>query len=150
MRKLILSFLLSSKIIFSQTALLDTNSILIGEQVIFTISNSTNETNSWPTYTKLLIEGIEIIQEGKIDTINDIISQNFIITSWDSGSYYIPEIYFSENSKTEGLLLNVQSVFIEKDAKLKDIKKPLEAPIDWRDLAMDSWCFNNFYNYLYN
>ncbi len=131
MRKLILSFLVSSKIIFSQTALLDTNSILIGEQVNFTISNSITETNSWPTYTKLLIEGIEIIKEGKIDTINDIISQNFIITSWDSGSYYIPEISFSENSKTEGLLLNVQSVFLEDDEKLKDIKKPLQAPINW-------------------
>lgn len=135
MRKLILSFLLSSKIIFSQTALLDTNSILIGQQVIFTISNSVSESNSWPTYTNFLIEGIEIIQEGKIDTINNIISQNFIITSWDSGSYYIPEISFSENSKTEGLLLNVQSVFIEQDAKLKDIKKPLRAPIDWRDIS---------------
>lgn len=134
MRKLILSFLLSSKIIFSQTALLDTNSILIGQQVVFTINNSITETNSWPTYTNFLIEGIEIIQEGKIDTINDMISQNFIITSWDSGTYYIPEISFSENSKTEGLLLNVRSVFIENDAKIKDIKKPLLAPIDWKEI----------------
>ena len=82
MRKLILIFLLSSKVIFSQTAILDTSSILIGEQVNFTISNTITETNIWPTYAKFLVEGIEIIKEGKLDTVQNIISQNFIITAW--------------------------------------------------------------------
>ena len=134
MKKLIFIFLLSSKVIFSQTAILDTNSILIGEQVNFTISNTITETNIWPTYTEFLVEGVEIIKEGKLDTTKDIISQNFIITAWDSGSYYIPAISFSDNSKTEGLLLNVQSIILEEGAELADIKQPMQAPIGWSDI----------------
>jgi low affinity Fe/Cu permease len=134
MKKLILIFLLSSKVIFSQTAILDTSSILIGEQVNFTISNTITETNIWPTYTEFLVEGVEIIKEGKLDTVKNIISQNFIITAWDSGSYYIPSISFSDNSKTEGLLLNVQSIILEEGAELADIKQPMQAPIGWSDI----------------
>jgi hypothetical protein len=134
MKKLIFIFLLSSKVIFSQTAILDTSSILIGEQVNFTISNTITETNIWPTYTEFLVEGVEIIKEGKLDTVKNIISQNFIITAWDSGSYYIPTISFSDNSKTEGLLLNVQSIILEEGAELTDIKQPMQAPIGWSDI----------------
>lgn len=134
MKKLILFFLLSSKVIFSQTAILDTSSILIGEQTNFTISNTITETNIWPTYTEFLVEGVEIIKEGKLDTAKDIISQNFIITAWDSGSYYIPAISFSDNSKTEGVLLNVQSIILEEGAELADIKQPMKAPIGWSDI----------------
>jgi len=134
MKKLILIFLLSSKLIFSQTAILDTNSILIGEQVNFTISNTITKTNIWPTYADFLTEGIEIIKEGKLDTVKNIISQKFIITAWDSGSYYIPSISFSDNSKTEGLLLNVESIILEEGAELADIKQPMQAPIGWSDI----------------
>ncbi len=134
MKKLIFISLLSSKIIFSQTAILDTSSILIGEQVNFTISNTITETNIWPTYNEFLVEGVEIIKEGKLDTAKNIISQNFIITAWDSGSYYIPAIFFSDNSKTEGVLLNVQSIILEKGAELADIKQPMQAPIGWSDI----------------
>ena len=134
MKKLILILLLSSKVIFSQTAILDTSSILIGEQVNFTISNTITETNIWPNYTEFLVEGVEIIKEGKLDTAKNIISQNFIITAWDSGSYYIPAISFSDNSKTEGLLLNVQSIILKEGAELADIKQPMQAPIGWSDI----------------
>ena len=133
MKKLILLIFISN-FAFSQTAILDTSSILIGEQVNFTISNTIIETNIWPTYTEFLVEGVEIIKEGKLDTVQNIISQNFIITAWDSGSYYIPAISFSDNSKTEGLLLNVQSIILEEGAELADIKQPMQAPIGWSDI----------------
>ena len=133
MKKLI-TLLLISNFAFGQTAKLDTNSILIGEHTTFSISNTISETEVWPTYEEFLVEGVEIIKEGKLDTVNSIISQNFIITAWDSGSYYIPPISFSENSKTEGLLLNVQTITLEEGAELKDIKQPMEAPIGWSDI----------------
>ena len=132
--KKVITLLLISNFAFAQTASLDTNSILIGEQINFSISNTISETEFWPTYEKFLVEGIEIIKEGKIDTSENLISQNFIITAWDSGSYYIPTILFSANSKTEGLLLNVQTIILEEGAELKDIKKPMEAPIGWSDI----------------
>jgi hypothetical protein len=133
MKKLIL-FLFISNFVFAQTAVLDTNSILIGEQINFSISNTISKTEVWPTYEEFLVGGVEIIQEGKLDTTENLISQKFIITSWDSGSYYIPPISFSANSKTEGLLLNVQTIALEEGAELKDIKQPMEAPIGWSDI----------------
>jgi hypothetical protein len=133
MKKLIL-FLFISNFVFAQTAVLDTNSILIGEQINFSISNTIGETEVWPTYEEFLVEGVEIILEGKLDTTENLISQNFIITAWDSGSYYLPPISFSANSKTEGLLLNVQTIILEEGAELKDIKQPMEAPIGWSDI----------------
>ena len=133
MKKLIL-LLFISNFAFAQTAKLDTNAILIGEQINFSISNTISETEVWPTYDAFLVEGIEIIKEGKLDTSDNLISQNFIITAWDSGSYYIPPIAFSATSKTQGLLLNVQTIILEEGAELKDIKQPMEAPIGWSDI----------------
>ncbi len=133
MKKLTL-FLFISNFAFAQTSLLDTNSILIGEQINFTISNTISKTEVWPTFEEFLVKGVEIIEEGKLDTSENLISQNFIITAWDSGSYYIPPISFSANSKTEGLLLNVQTVILEEGAELKDIKQPMLAPIGWSDI----------------
>jgi len=132
--KKIITLLLLSKFAFAQTASLDTNSILIGEQINFSINNTISETEVWPTYEEFLVEGIEIIKQGKLDTNKNIISQNFIITSWDSGSYYIPPIVFSATSKTQGLLLNVQTIILEEGAELKDIKQPMEARIGWSDI----------------
>ena len=133
MKKLITLILLSN-FSFAQTALLDTNSILIGEQTNFTISNKISNTSIWPTYEEFLVEGVEIIQASKLDTAENIISQTFTITAWDSGSYYIPAIEFTENSKTEGLLFNVSAVILEEGAELKDIKQPIEEPIGWSDI----------------
>jgi len=132
--KKIIALLLVSNIAWGQTAIMDTNSILIGEQINFSISNPISETEVWPTYDEFLADGIEIIKQGKLDTNENLISQNFIITAWDSGSYYIPPISFSTNNKIEGLLLNVQSVILEEGAELKDIKQPMEAPIGWSDI----------------
>ena len=133
MKKLIILLLLSN-FAFSQTARLDTNSILIGEQTNFTIENKISKTSIWPTYEEFLVEGVEIIQASKLDTSENIISQTFTITAWDSGSYYIPAIEFAENSKTEGILFNVSTVILEEDAELKDIKQPIEEPIGWSDI----------------
>lgn len=132
--KKIIALLLVSNIAWGQTALMDTNSILIGEQINFSISNPISATEVWPIYEDFLVEGIEIIKQGNLDTNENLISQNFIITIWDSGSYYIPPISFSENSKTKGLMLNVQTITLEEGAELKDIKQPMEAPIGWSDI----------------
>ena len=77
---------------------------------------------------------MRLFRKEKLDTTENLISQNFIITAWDSGSYYVPPISFSANSKTEGLLLTVQTVILEEGAELKDIKQPMEAPIGWSDI----------------
>ena len=133
MRKVIYILLLSN-FAFAQTATLDSNTILIGQQINFTITNKVTSTKIWPTYNEFLVEGIEIIKASKIDTTDGVITQEFVITALDSGSYFIPPIAFSENSKTEGLLLNVQTIILAEDAELKDIKQPIEEPIGWSDI----------------
>jgi len=134
MKKLIFIFLTISNVLFSQTVSIDTNSILIGQQINLTITNSVNNTTIWPIYNDTIINGIEIINSSSIDTTEKIISQRFIITAWDSGSYYIPPIQFSENSKTTGILLTVSNVILEEGAELKDIKQPMNAPIGWSEI----------------
>ena len=132
--KKVIYILLLSNFAFAQTATLDSNTILIGQQINFTIRNEVKATKIWPTYNEFLVEGIEIIKASKIDTTDGVITQEFVITAWDSGSYFIPPIAFSENSKTEGLLLNVQTIILAEDAELKDIKQPIEEPIGWSDI----------------
>ena len=83
---------------------------------------------------QILVAISDRINRSNIDTTEKIISQTFTITAWDSGSYYIPPIQFSENSKTSGILLTVSDVFIEEGAELKDIKQPMNAPIGWSDI----------------
>ena len=134
MKKLIVIFLISSHVLFSQTVSIDTNSILIGQQINLTITNEVNNTTIWPIYNDTIINGVEIINSSSIDTVANIISQTFTITAWDSGSYYIPPIQFSENSKTSGILLNVNTVTLEEDGELKDIKQPMNAPIGWSEI----------------
>ncbi len=132
--KNIIYILLISNFTFAQTATLDTNSILIGQQINFTITNEVINTDVWPGYDDFLVEELEIINASKVDTTNGIINQKFIITAWDSGSYYIPPITFSATKKTKGLLINVQSVTLEEGAELKDIKQPINEPIGWSDI----------------
>ena len=132
--KKIIYMLFLSNLIFAQTAILDTNTILIGQQTKYTITNNKENTDFWPYYDKLLTENIEIIEASIIDTNNGIISQYFTITSWDSGTYYIPPIIFSDNYQTKGAMFNVKIPILDNDAKLKGIKKPIEEPIGWSDI----------------
>ena len=124
----IIYLLFLSNLIFAQTAILDTNTILIGQQTKYIISNEKENTEFWPYYDKLLTENIEIIEASIIDTNNGIISQHFTITSWDSGSFYIPPIIFSDNYQTQSTMFNVKMPILDNEPKLKDIKKPIEEP----------------------
>tara|TARA_B100000214_G_scaffold248086_1_gene182221 strand:+ start:4249 stop:5103 length:855 start_codon:yes stop_codon:yes gene_type:complete len=132
--KNVIYILLLTKLAFSQNAKLDTNVILIGEQINLTLSNPLDKTEIWPNYTDFLPEEIEVINALKIDTINNLITQKIIITAWDSGSYYISPIKFSQNEETQGIIINVKTIEIAEDAKLKDIKEPINEPIGWSDI----------------
>ena len=133
MKKLIL-ILCISNFIFAQNAHVDTNSILIGEHIVLSISNQLKLSKNWPVYNDTIVKGLEVIHKSEIDTTDNIVSQKFIITSWDTGSYYIPPYYFSKNTKTNALTINVQTLKLEENAKLKDIKRPIKEPLGWSDI----------------
>ena len=139
-RILFIILLISSALLFAQNQSLDTSLIRIGEQTKISINCDFEKKESfvWPSFNDTLITGIEIIEKGEIDSLENekslTISQNFIITAFDSGTYFIPPIIFNENKKTEGLILNVQTVELAEDSQLMDIKPPMEAPYGWSDI----------------
>ena len=139
-RILFIILLISSALLFAQNQSLDTSLIRIGEQTKISINCDFEKEESfvWPSFNDTLITGIEIIEKGEIDSLENerllTISQNFIITAFDSGTYFIPPIIFNENKKTEGLILNVQTVELAEDSQLMDIKPPMEAPYGWSDI----------------
>ena len=141
MRKLIFTiFFFTSTLLFSQVQNLDTSVIRIGEQTKLSISCNFEKGESfvWPNFNDTIISGVEIIERTKVDSTETkdtiTISQQFIITAFDSGNYYLPPIIFNETQKAEGLILNVKTIELADDAELKDIKPPINAPYGWSDI----------------
>ena len=166
MKKLIIFILiiLSNKISLAENfqATLDTNAILIGQQIKFSLKCSDlNSEINWPILTDSILNGIEIIKFSKIDTIYNkdtsiTYYQEFIITAWDSGAYYIPPIKLNNNLVSEGFLLNVFSIDIKESDSLKDIKEQIEAKFSLLDywiwilvlliVILVIYLFNKFFN----
>lgn len=127
MRSIFYIFIIVSNLIFSQTATTDTNTILIGDQIQLNISSEfeEHEKYNWPSFNDSVFEKVEIINLGNIDTVTKensfILSQSLIITSFDSGTYYIPPFIFNENKKTKGILLSVNTILITDSSKMHDI-----------------------------
>ena len=141
MRKLLFTiFFFTSTLLFSQVQNLDTSVIRIGEQTKLSISCNfeKGEPFIWPNFNDTIISGVEIIERTKVDSTETkdtiTISQQFIITAFDSGNYYLPPIIFNETQKAEGLILNVKTIELADDAELKDIKPPINAPYGWSDI----------------
>jgi len=141
MRKLLFTiFFFTSTLLFSQVQNLDTSVIRIGEQTKLSISCNfeKGEPFVWPNFNDTIISGVEIIERTKVDSTETkdtiTIYQQFIITAFDSGTYYLPPIIFNETQKAEGLILNVKTIELADDAELKDIKPPINAPYGWSDI----------------
>jgi len=133
MKKLTLIFLFLSTISFSQKASLEKDTILIGDQIKFTINHvlGCDYQIEWPIYSNSIVDGIEIIKKSDIDTLYDhdpefpIIQQQYIITSFDSGTYTIPPIFFSEDVKSEEVTLVVNTIAVNDSTKMSDQSPPL-------------------------
>tara|TARA_B100001094_G_scaffold224813_1_gene219049 strand:+ start:39 stop:950 length:912 start_codon:yes stop_codon:yes gene_type:complete len=127
MKKLFFIFILISSISFSQTAILDTNTILIGDQIELNISVelNLNEEYNWPEFTDSVYEKVEIISKSDLNETktenSKIVSQQIILTCFDSGSYYLPPLIFNESRETEGILLNVNTIAINDSSAMMNI-----------------------------
>ncbi len=130
MRLCYILFLISS-FVFAQNpkvkAQVETSNIRIGEQFNYRIS--VNETDN-VILPKLELKGLEIIDSAKIDTLDNMLIQKYVITGFDSGSYYIPQQQvFVRNQAylTDSLLINVATVAVDttkiKKYPIKSIKK---------------------------
>ena len=129
----ILILLLINSKAWTQEISVDTNIIFVGQQVEIKISNNIKNSEFWPNFNDTLVNGLEIVQSD-FDTLSEEIIQKIIITSWDSGSYYIPPVKFSATSKSNALIINVLLPNIDANSELKDIKGPLDGSIGWSDI----------------
>ena len=137
-------FLLFSAVAFTQNPMvktqIETSNIRIGEQ--FNLKISVNETEN-VILPKLELKGLEVIDSAKIDTIRNMIIQKYIITGFDSGSFYIPQQQvFVKNQAylTDSLLVNVATVAIDT-AKIK--KYPIKS------IKKEPYVFDDFKIYIY-
>jgi hypothetical protein len=133
------------------TAKLDTNSMLIGDQVKLDISLSfpLKTEVSWPNIPDTILQTIQVVTRSKIDSTFSAdkksltLHQNIIITSFDSGFYTIPPIRFFYRQlpdtairfvQTETLLLSVHTMAVDTTKVIKPIKGPLSVPMTFREI----------------
>jgi hypothetical protein len=131
-------------------ATLEKDTILVGQQPFLFLSCTypLKAEINWPVFKDTIIKDIEIISISKFDTVslnNNFItlSQKIKITSFDSGSYTIPPFkfsYFFKNDtsineiETLPLKLVVNLIPVDTTLSIKDIKKPLDSPLTWREV----------------
>ena len=149
-------FILSSAKLFAQdvrvAAQIDTNKILIGEQIQLDLSADFRVDQgainiTWPSFKDTITELIEIVAQGKIDTIipdkddpyHFRLEQKFILSIFDSGFHVLPPFQFKINNdsnalfETEAFLIEVQTVAVDTTQAIKDIKAPYGAAFDIKE-----------------
>lgn len=128
------------------TTAFDTSRILIGDQINFTIvvDQPTKLKLAFPFFKDSLTHNIEVLSGPIFDTvkISEIkirISEKYLITSFDSGTYKVDPVYVEKNDSaglkryySDYSILEVARVKLtppDTSAKIFDIVAPYEAPV---------------------
>jgi hypothetical protein len=134
--------------VYSASAKIDSSKIHIGGQTnlqlkVFVPADVMAQKEKfvqWPVFTDTIASKIEIVEAGKIDTSLSAdkktyhLTQNFIITSFDSGFWVIPPFRFLRDGdsakffETQAMLLEVATVPVDTTEAIRDIKEPIEVP----------------------
>lgn len=128
-------------------AKLDTNLIMIGDQIKFnlTVDQDRSFMVDFPLFPDTIVKDVEIIERSKVDTtfVSDKImrlSQEFTITSFDSGYHVIPAIPFpfrgnniSDTIESRPVILMVYTFQIDSVQGIADIKPPIDAPFTFAE-----------------
>jgi LPXTG-motif cell wall-anchored protein len=141
--------------VFSQdvkvSANLDTNAILIGDQVNMSISItfSAQYRVKWPVIGDSILGHIKVLSRTSIDTVKSKdkstvkLVQRFVLTTFDSGFYAIPPVKFytlkpPDTStimyQTDPVFLNVHTLKVDTTQAIKPIKGPMKVPISFSEL----------------
>lgn len=148
MKKLLFLFLslLSSQAFAQENSFsinADTNAILIGQQLKLNLQAeiAVNSDYQWPLLPDT-IKGLSLISESKIDSIIEgnrlKLSQEIIISSFDSGVVHIPQLSLlngQDSLFSQGFIISVSLVPKVAETDLYDIKEPLEPPYNWWPLV---------------
>lgn len=110
-------FLFLWKFSFSQKVFVevDTTNIRIGEQFLFQISIDDTSNVILPESLEKL-KSLEVVQNRKLDTVRNRLIKKYVMTGFDSGSYYIPsqQVFIKNRSYlTDSILINVATVAVD-------------------------------------
>lgn len=153
MKKIFLSIFLAFALVnilfageISVKATLEPNEILIGQQSTYKLEliQPTTEKVSWPQFSDTLATNVQILEKLKTDTakISDgkiSITTEYLVSSYDSGFYYVPEFLFETatekvTSNPVGLTVNTVQVNEQTD-DINAEKNIMSAPFSWIELA---------------
>ena len=125
---------------------IEPSEILIGEQASLKIELTQDKDDkvSWPQFSDTIATNVSIIAKLATDTIslpdNRIsITSEYLVSSYDSGFYYIPEFVFETTSQKVtsnpvGLTVNTVQVNEQTD-DIHAEKDIMSAPFSWIELA---------------
>lgn len=133
------------------SASIDSANIIIGDQVKLKLNVEISDKTKlfWPALSDSISEHIEIVSKSKIDTLKNskkgwqTYNQTLTITSFDSGSFYFPQIPFlykktsdtaSYTLLSDSVLLNVNTVKVDTTKEIKDIKGIMSAPLTFAEV----------------
>ena len=144
---LLITYNLSLAQEYRAAAVLDSNSILIGDQihVDFTLTMPQNGIVIFPALTQESLNnyGIDLVSSGAIDTTlsGQSVSyhQQWTITAFDSGAYIFPSIaVLSPDSlllaQSQPLPFFVNTVAVDTTAAIRDIKKIARVPLTFKEI----------------
>lgn len=153
MKKIFLSIFLAFTLVnisfageISVKATLEPNEILIGQQSTYKLEliQPATEKVSWPQFSDTLATNVQILEKLKTDTakISDgriSITTEYLVSSYDSGFYYVPEFLFETStekvtSNPVGLTVNTVQVNEQTD-DINAEKNIMSAPFSWIELA---------------
>lgn len=149
---LVASFLIMSLLSFGQSfqigSSIDSTVIYIGQQcnLTFRVNKPEGKHVVLPKINDTIVSGIEVVERSldtaKLPDGTIEIRQNFVITSFDSALYYIPEFSFVEGGDTlwsNSMSLKVLTVPIDtvsEEMPIADIKPAIDPPFDWKRFLM--------------
>jgi hypothetical protein len=153
MKKIFLSIFLAFALVnisfageISVKATLEPNEILIGQQSTYKLEliQPATEKVSWPQFSDTLATNVQILEKLKTDTVKISdgrisITTEYLVSSYDSGFYYVPEFLFETatekvTSNPVGLTVNTVQVNEQTD-DINAEKNIMSAPFSWIELA---------------
>lgn len=121
----------------SQTLVLssDTNNVMIGDWVTLNLQYLSSEKKEvvFPIFDASQIEGLELLEESRVDTVKNGksfgLSRRFTVSAYDSGSFVVPRLHILTEKDgaidtlfSDSLVLNFGSPAVDTTQAIKDIK----------------------------
>lgn len=143
---------LASKAQVTVDASIDTLLIRVGEQtkIHLQVSMDAGASYDLPQFADTIVAGVECLDaaEPVVSELNDgkriLVSRDYLVTSFDSGHYFLPPLEVLVNQKpyqSKSLSLKVMSVDVDlsKPNEFFGPKDVMNAPFEWEDWALIFW-----------